>query len=73
MLVDVLNYPFSSAFSLAYHGFLRVGEFTANSKGKNQIIRIEHFKFKTNHKSGEHYIEVKKHISVKLVSQKREY
>lgn len=50
---------FSSAFSLAYHGFLRVGEFTANSNGKNQTIRIEHFKFKTNHKSGVDYIELK--------------
>lgn len=50
---------FSSAFSLAYHGFLRVGELTANSNGKNQSICIDHFKFKTNHKSGEDYIELK--------------
>lgn len=48
---------FSTAFSVAYHAFLRVGEFTLSSNQTNQVIAFEHLKFVTNQKSTVDYIE----------------
>lgn len=49
---------FSTAFSVAYHAFLRVGVFTLSPNQTNQVIAFGHFKFVTNRNSTVDYIEL---------------